>query len=424
MKALAFFLVLAGLLWQCKLQRVENSGQQSIRAADDALKVAVNYIGDTACLYYWTGNEDKGRAVIASNKNRSRQLVAHMLDGPNGELISEEYRKSAPHRRHLLLSGDRFFDKWRSKNSPLDMQMIADNCRRLVLSVDSDIPPTIIFEKGFAVHDQKQALAKIDVHGKFGDIDCLQDQPFCRLGCVANPNATCSKNKRYFVLIWPDKETKQVKAKVAWKANNKEDSSPITIPHLTYQGDAPAMWQLPAVKSTATTELSEPGSPSVTAPETAPESITLETSATSKVFTADGLATVAVSEFKRIAGVDRAEVTLEFTALTNITRAYVAVSSINYYKLAEAPTSFSMPAKIHPNQPNLFSGNKFFNMHNTDNHWGKNQKRTMKFKVKPHTQGSASFKVKIKKQGGGKWHTKWETFKDDGGESIITVVPK
>ena len=421
MKVLALFLVLAGLLWQCKLHRAGDSEEQSIRAADDALKVAVNYIGDTACLNYWRGkdNETKGNEVIVYNKNRSRQIVNHMLNGPNGELISEEYRASAPHRQHLLLSGDIFFDKMRSKNSPLDMQTITDNCRRLVLSVDSDIPPTITFEKGFAVRDQKQELEKMDVHGKFGDINCLQDQPFCSLECIADPNASCSTNKRYFVLIWPDKETKQVKANVEWKENNKKASSTITIPHLTYQGEAPAMWQPPVVQPPETTEPSKPETPSVTEPE-------LPTH-TSKLFTAQGLATVAVSESKRIAGSNNeAEVTLEFIALQDIRSslgggAKVAVSSLNSYKLAEASTSFSIPTRIHPNQPNLYSGNKFFEMRVLDRDWTKNAKLMVKFRVKLHAQGSASFKAKIKEPG---FRGKWKVFKDVAGNELLIVVPK
>ena len=425
MKALALFLVLAGLLWQCKLHRAGDSEEQSIRSADDALKIAVNYIGDAACVNYWKGkgNEAKSSEVIAYNKNRARQIVAHMLNGPNGELISEEYRASAPHRKHLLLSGDIFFDNMRSKNSPLDMQTIADNCRRLVLSVDSDIPPTITFEKGFAVRSQKQSLKKMDVHGKFGDTICLQDQPFCSLECVANPNATCSANKRYFVLIWPDQETKQVKANVEWKTNNKKDSSTITISHLTFQDDAPAMWQPPAVQPPEITKPSEPESPSVT--ETEP--ITPETPAqTGKVFTADGLATVAVSESKRIAGSDEAEVTLELTALQDIRAkwdgsAKVKVSSLNPYKFAENPVSFSIPTRIHPNQPNLYSGNKFFEMRVTDKNWTKSKKLTMKFRVKLHSRGSASFKLTMSSPA---LIRQWEVFKDAAGNELIISVPK
>lgn len=160
MRLSVLILMLAVSLWQCKLHRVGEV--ESVRAADDALKVAVNYIGDRACMDYWKeksneeakdpdANINRAFEVIANNKSKARQLVTHMLNGPNGELISEEYRASAPHRKHLLLSGDSFFDKMRSQNSPLDMQTIADNCRRLVLSVDSDSPPTIIFEQGFAL---------------------------------------------------------------------------------------------------------------------------------------------------------------------------------------------------------------------------------------------------------------------------------
>lgn len=409
MKMLALSLLLAGPLWQCKLQQIE-SREQSIRGADDALKVAVNYIGDTACMSYWKGRDDdrKGREVIAHNKSRSRQIATHMLNGPNGELISEEYRASAPHRRHLLLSGDRFFDKMRSKDSPLDMQTIADNCRRLVLSVDSDRPPTISFQKGFAISNQ-QELATM-AHRTFGELECLDNQPFCSFECVADPNATCATNKRYFVLVWPDKETKQVKALVHWENHSKEDNSTITIPHLTYQSNPPAIWQRPSVTEPPTSEPPMPEPPTSEPEETTPPA------SASKVFTVAGLATVSIAEIRRITGTsDEAEVTLEFTALQNIRATLtgsvrVAIRSSNPFKFAQMPKAFFVPNEIHPSRRNFYSGVKSFEMRILDRSWDKGEKLVMKFIVKLHNNRAVFFKAKLSEPA---LFRKWKFFKDN-----------
>lgn len=455
MRVLVLFTVMIGFLWQCKLRRADDSEGQSVRTADDALKIAVNYIGDTACMNYYKekssdtkereANLAKAFEVIAHNKHKARQLVTHMLNGPNGELISEEYRASAPHRKHLLLSGDRFFDKMRSKNSPLDMQTIADNCRRLVLSVDSDHPPTIIFTKGFAIKNQQQELTKM-AQGIFGELECLQDQPFCSFKCVANPNATCPTNKRYFTLVWPDQESKQVKALVHWEDRGKRDNSTITIPHLTYTGDAQAMWQrssgrqpLPDTSNPSVPDpnnpfvpnklqpnkpsVTQPAKPSVTQPNpTTPEPPTLP----SKVFTAEGLATVSVAKAKRIAGSDEGEITLEFTALQDILskwdgRGEIKVSSLNPYKFLEASVDVSTPSAIHPIKKTLYSGNKFFNISILDKLWKKGKKMTMKFRARLGVQGSASFKMEMSRAA---LFRQWKKFKDDTGNELITAVAK
>ena len=436
MKRLVLFvssLMLAVFLWQCKLQRVGEV--ESVREADDALKVAVNYIGDTACLHYWKdkGNVHKGYEVVAHNKSMTRQLVTHMLNGPNGELISEEYRASAPHRKHLLLSGDRFFAKMRSKNSPLDMQTIADNCRRLVLSVDSDSPPTIIFAQGFALKNQKQELAKM-AQVIFGELECLDDQPFCSFKCVANPNAVCPTSKRYFALIWPDKETKQVKALVHWEDLRKRDNSNITIPHLTYTNNPPAMWQRPArrlpppdttnpsVPGGEETDPTQPAKPALPTNEEEPATPSVQTS---KVFTAGDLASVTISEAKLLGNqYNDAELTLQFTAHQYMYEGYggaakVAVASLNSYKFAVNPADFSAPVDLRG--PAFYSGNRFLEMRVLDKYWIVGEKLVMKFIVRLGSQGSASFKVKLRKSG---FFSNWQMFKDDDGKELLVVVPK
>ena len=476
MRVSVLALMLLAFLWQCKLHRVGDVA--SVRAADDALKVAVNYIGDRACMDYWKAKElpedadpntntNKAFAVISNNKHKARQIVTHMINGPNGELISEEYRASAPHRKHLLLSGDSFFDKHRRPNSPLDMQMIADNCRRLVLSVDSDVPPTIIFEKGFALRDQKQELQKI-AQGTFGELECLDDQPFCSFKCGISTNAVCPTNKRYFSLVWPDNKANQVKALVHWEDLRKRDNSTITIPYLTYQGDAPAMWQRPSgrlplpemedpsvpgqgqppttiTQPTTTTQppttttqppttTTEPPTTTTQPPTTTTQPPTTTTQpptttqpfASSDVYTADKLAIISLFYAMRIAGTDRASITLAFTALQNIRKKWdgrgkIKIFSTNSYKLASFPrdNAFSIPQAIHPNRSNLYSGNKLQELVVTDTNWQKGERHLIEFVVQLDAQGSATFKAQMSRPA---IIRSWKKFKGDAGSDSITIT--
>ena len=144
----------------------------------------------------------------------------------------------------------------------------------------------------------------------------------------------------------------------------------------------------------------------------------------SKLFTAAGLAHVGVSEANRIKGSDEAEIILTFTALQEfqnplfgVGKAMVAVSSLNPYKFSENPANFKVPKDLRADRQDFYTGNKFFNMQ-TKEKWAKYEKRTMKFRVKTHTQGSASFKLKMQ------FENDWKVFKDDAGNEIIIVVPK
>ena len=144
----------------------------------------------------------------------------------------------------------------------------------------------------------------------------------------------------------------------------------------------------------------------------------------SKLFTGAGLAHVGVSEANRIKGSDEAEIILTFTALQEfqnplfgVGKAMVAVSSLNPYKFSENPANFKVPKDLRADRQDFYTGNKFFNMQ-TREKWAKYEKRTMKFRVKTHTQGSASFKLKMQ------FENEWKVFKDDAGNEIIIVVPK
>ena len=435
MRILALVLLLAAFLWQCKLRRAGEV--ESIRAADDALKVAVNYIGHQACKTYYGEEKDKGEKVIQRNISQSRQILTHLIDGPNGELISEEYRASTPQRKGLLLSGDRFFQQYRTKDSPLDMQMIIDNCRRLVLSVDSDIPPTITFDKdgGGALVGSKKELQLMDPGNVLEGVECLADQPFCSFKCGTGSNAICRTKKRYYVLVWPDKEKRQVKAVVKWNADGKEDSSSITIPHLTYQGDVPALWKPSAVQPTEKSETEETEKTEETEetekteeaekteetekPET--PAVTQQPPASNKVYNAEGLATLSVLAATRKAA-NRAIITLAFTALQDIKKnGKIKIFSNRPYKVTGGRFRVSVPQEIfsHNEDSPLYSGNKFMEMR-VDENWNKDKRGTIDFEVQLNAQESATFKAQISKPA--ILLRQWKTFRDSMYSDSITVT--
>ena len=137
-----------------------------------------------------------------------------------------------------MFSGDRFFKK--TKDSSLSMRNIKDNCRRLVLSVDSDRLPTIDFHQGFAIKKQWEGFDEIALP-EFGNLTCLTDRPFCTFSKI-------NQGKRYFTFIWPDQDTSELSATVNWIENGKQ-SATISIVNLTHEGDAPTAWSLPVAGS-------------------------------------------------------------------------------------------------------------------------------------------------------------------------------
>ena len=242
------FMVLVFCLWQCK--ELGDSNLASIRIGDDALKIAVNYIGDSNCEKQYKDDSDAAKEAIDANKEKVRNLDTHLLSGKNGELISDEFKevkKKAGRSgwQALKFSGDRFFAGDVARGKPLTMESIKNNCRRLVLSVDSDTRPTITFAAGFALKKQSESFAEIALP-EFGERKCLNDQPFCTFSRINNGN-------RYFSLIWPDQTSQKVSATVGWTTGGIDDQATITIPNLTYKDNkAPQAWASPSVQETST----------------------------------------------------------------------------------------------------------------------------------------------------------------------------
>lgn len=234
-------LLLALLALQCK--KADEGGLYSIKTGDDALKVAVNYIGNDKCRDY-LDDSSKAEEVIGKN-NRVTRLATHMLDGKNGELISEEFKAGRINADSLQFSGDRFF----VDRNQLSIEEIEANCRVLALSVDSEETPKIEFIKGGVRAGQHNIFARINLP-KFGNLTCDDIEPFCTFSNI-------KEGKRYFVLVVPDVMDKTMKAEVSWTENG-ENEHEITIPHLSCSNESICPPQ-PAPSPSPVTEFDLPG---------------------------------------------------------------------------------------------------------------------------------------------------------------------
>lgn len=219
MKILLLFTI---LLAQCK--KAEDGEPSSLVGADNALRVTASYIGDEKCVEYYRQENpdeppDSATAVVADN-NGVKDIITHMLDGKNGELISEELKM---HWQGVQFSGDRFFARGRNK---LTLEEIEGSCRLLVLSVDSDESPIITFIAGGLQTEQKDRFTKIRLD-RFGDLDCDSNFPFCTFSDI-------NAGKRYFILVKPDKTNKKIQATVTYYRDGKKVTDTITIPDLSY----------------------------------------------------------------------------------------------------------------------------------------------------------------------------------------------
>lgn len=177
----------------CK--ETEHLDPTSLQSANDQAKIAVNYFGDDNCRIYLKklGKEDEDIAkVIEKNKG----LSSHLLDGQDGELITEQYRTSNTRRNNLKLSGDRFFSREPTGDEALTIETIEENCRRLLLSVDSSKKPEITLKHGFIAKDQQKLFsAEFSNENRFGEITCHDDK-FCTFSKINDGN-------RYFVYLEP-----------------------------------------------------------------------------------------------------------------------------------------------------------------------------------------------------------------------------
>lgn len=212
--------VLAPSLWHCKSDGFVNS-QLSIASVDDALKITVSYMGDKKCRTYLRGQgaEEEIGSVLTRNKGSS----SHLLDDANGELASLEFRVHSGELKARFF-GDKFFGK--SAHSQLTMEEIEQNCRRLILSVDSTVPPTITFDIGSSIANQKE---KFEREFDFGTPDCSSSTHFCTFPQIV-------EGQRYFVYIEPSSMESKFSATVTynWEGNKTHT---ITIDNIVRDSD-------------------------------------------------------------------------------------------------------------------------------------------------------------------------------------------
>ena len=176
------------------------SDPSSLRSPNDQAKIAVNYLGDANCQKYLKGL-DKNDTEIAEVIEKNKGFSSHLLDGKDGELITEEYRKSKASRNNLRFSGDRFFGDKRTEEGVLTIETIEENCRRLLLSVDANKTPTIEFTHGFVAKNQQQRFSDDFSGEQFGDLSCEGD--FCKFSKI-------NDGKRYFVYLEPSKDNSDI----------------------------------------------------------------------------------------------------------------------------------------------------------------------------------------------------------------------
>ena len=204
----------------CK--QTEHLDPASLGSANDQVKIAVNYHGDENCRKYV---EERNNNIEEEDKKididevikKNESSKSHLLNGKDGELITENYRTSVPNRNNLRLSGDKFFNREPTGDDPLTIETIEENCRRLVLSVDSSKPPTITFKHGFVAKDLAKRFEKdFNKDNKFGSMNCRSTN-FCTF-------ADINDGKRYFTYLEPASDHSDIVLGLSWYVGDKQES--------------------------------------------------------------------------------------------------------------------------------------------------------------------------------------------------------
>lgn len=218
----------------CK--QTEHLDPASLTSANDQVKIAVNYIGDEKCRVYLDKlskedkiEEDKIEEVIGRNKEYGS---SHLLNGKDGELITENYRSSHPRRHNLKLSGDRFFGREPTGEKTLAIETIEENCRRLLLSVDSSTPPTMTFTNGFIAKNQAERFKEdfLDDDDQFGEIKCEENNGFCTFSKINNGN-------RHFAYLEPHSGSDNIwiKSLTYYAGDTKKEAKDIELKNINFK---------------------------------------------------------------------------------------------------------------------------------------------------------------------------------------------
>ena len=207
-----------------------------------ALRVAIYYVGDVKCRAHLEAQEQEYdeqyiEKVLLANNN-AKYLEAgkntHRLDGDRAELSSKEYVASLAkdQQANTQLGGDKFL-----KNNSIarTLATLKDNCRRLLLSVDSEVLPSLSSQNLY--HTSGNFAADSDAADNFwparfaadfgdfgGKITCASDQL----------NSLCSyaeikAGKRYFAYLYPQQGEDSLAAEVTYTRDGEELTETITI---------------------------------------------------------------------------------------------------------------------------------------------------------------------------------------------------
>ena len=243
---ITFMMITSMIITACK--QTDHLDPASLGSANDQVKIAVNYLGDVNCRKYLekvlvnnkeeSDDEEEGNDAINKKINevieKNKGSKSHLLNGKDGELITENYRESTPNRENLRLSGDKFFDRKPTGNEPLTIETIEKNCRRLVLSVDSSRPPTITFEgennHGFVAKKLEiKFLEDFSTGRQFGQMSCKGN--FCKFSEINNGD-------RYFTYLEPASDHNDIVLGLSWSVGDEEKSEKtITLKNIRFKDE-------------------------------------------------------------------------------------------------------------------------------------------------------------------------------------------
>ena len=223
-KTLFLFLFTVSCL-SCK--QLESSRLQTKQAAERTAAIAVVYVGHANCRRSLTAqgfSEAEIAQVIDRNKSFGR-YITHLADGNNGELITSEFMQMR-NNFDLQFSGDRFLRK--DANTTVSMAQIENNCRRLLLRVDSQgVVPTLELLAGTTRKREQGKHLRADFGDEYGEVRC--EGAFCMLSAVREAT-------RYYSYLLPT-TNKLIKARVRWCP--QQNCTKISVATLTVTGITP-----------------------------------------------------------------------------------------------------------------------------------------------------------------------------------------
>ena len=205
-----------------------------------ALRVAIYYVGDVKCRAHLEakGHDEQHIEKVLLANNNSKYIEAgkntHRLDGDKAELSSKEYIASLAKDKQAnpQLGGDKFLQ---ANGIVRTLAALKDNCRRLLLSVDSEVLPSLSSQNLY--HTSGNFAADSDAADNFwparfaadfgdfgGKITCASDQ----LNSLCN-YAQIKDGKRYFAYLYPQQGEDSLAAEVTYTVGGKELTSTVTI---------------------------------------------------------------------------------------------------------------------------------------------------------------------------------------------------